>query len=95
MEVAKPKDARAIAKLLGCTGYRGGSEELFIASGGICTLGGQRLQVYTFATTANRDLWTQAAVTFGPVLVGDLWTAAGPALTLVKKRPDAKLVGKS
>lgn len=68
--------------MIGCTGFEGDSEEMYVTEGGGCDLDGERVYAYYFSENDRRDSWVEVASQFGgPYLVGDGWVVdAKPAV---------------
>lgn len=63
--------ANALAAKVGCTGFKGGSTQMFVKDGGECTLDGQKIYLYVFGDNDSRDKWVTAAKAMGaPGTVG-------------------------
>lgn len=68
-----------VAKVVGCTGYQGGTEQQYVAEGGTCKVDGADVYVYYFADNADRDNWVKVATVAagGEYVVGDHFAAQG------------------
>lgn len=63
-----------VADMIGCTGFEGDSEEMYVTEGGSCSLDGEEIYAYYFSDNDRRDSWVEVASQFGgPYLVGDGW----------------------
>lgn len=78
----KVGSGQEVADMIGCTGFTGDSEEMYVTEGGACNLGGEEVYAYYFSDNARRDSWVEVASNFGgPYLVGDGWVVdAKPAV---------------
>lgn len=81
-EGASVDSGQQLADMIGCTGYEGDSEEMYVTEGGACQLDGDEIYVYYFSDNDRRDSWVEVASQFGgPYLVGDGWVVdAKPAV---------------
>lgn len=71
-----------VADMIGCTGFTGDSEEMYVTEGGSCELDGETVSAYYFSDDDRRDSWVEVASDFGgPFLVGEGWVVdAKPAV---------------
>lgn len=64
-----------LASAIGCSGYEGGSQELYVADGGTCTLdSNDAVIVDTFSSQDNATKYADAAKSAGGVyVIGNKW----------------------
>lgn len=64
-----------VAAAIDCTDYQGGSQELYVADGGTCTLGSNTAVIVdTFSSQDNATKYADAAKSAGGVyILGDKW----------------------
>jgi hypothetical protein len=64
-----------LASAIGCTNYQGGSQEMYVADGGTCTLGSNdTVIVDTFSSQDNATNYADAAKASGGVyVIGKQW----------------------
>lgn len=84
--------ANALAAKVGCTGFKGGSTQMFVKDGGECTLDGQKIYLYVFGDNDSRDKWVTAAKAMGApgtVGQGERWIIHSLDASAAKKSTDA------
>jgi hypothetical protein len=58
--------------------FQTGSGESLVDESGTCSIGSATVQVFTFASVADRDRWLTLGRKIGPVVVGPNWTVLAP-----------------
>lgn len=74
----QPMRAADVAKLAGCSGYKGGETQMFTQETGDCQIDGHDIYVMTFRDSSLRDQWMKVAPAGGGFFgEGDLWVLQG------------------